>query len=136
MSFCPENTQIVINNPPFLATNGGVSWSIFGKNSYICAEQQQIRMKFTFRKGCKVREIAGENVVILQGSHVSDMTRIIALNESSLLLWNELYGKEFCLQDVVDTLLGNYDVDAETATADAGKWVDKLLECGLVLKSE
>ena len=52
-------------------------------------------MKFTFRKGCKVREIAGENVVILQGNHVSDMTRIIALNESSLLLWNELYGKEF-----------------------------------------
>lgn len=109
-----------------------VGEAILEKTRIFAPNIQHIPMKFTFKKGCKVREIAGENVVIMQGSHVSDMTRIIALNESSLLLWNELYGKEFCRQDVVDTLLGNYDVERETADRDAGKWIDKLIECGLV----
>ena len=32
----------------------------------------------------KVREMAGQHVVIIQGKHGEDMTRIISLNESSL----------------------------------------------------
>ena len=48
-----------------------------------------------FKEGYKVRDIAGEHVVIMQGRFGSDMTRVIALNETSLLLWNELQGKEF-----------------------------------------
>ena len=37
----------------------------------------------------KVREIAGEHVVIMQGRYGADMTRVISLNESALFLWNE-----------------------------------------------
>ena len=44
----------------------------------------------------KVREIAGEHVVIMQGRYGADMTKVISLNESSLFLWNELAGREFC----------------------------------------
>ena len=44
-----------------------------------------------FKEGYKVRSMAGENVVIMQGTAGSDMTRIISLNDSSLLLWNESY---------------------------------------------
>ena len=43
----------------------------------------------------KVREMAGENVVIMQGKGTSDLTRIISLNESALYLWGEVEGKEF-----------------------------------------
>lgn len=49
------------------------------------------------RQGYKVREIAGENVVIMQGKAGADMTRIITFNDSALLLWNELQGKDFGL---------------------------------------
>ena len=45
--------------------------------------------------------MAGENVVIMQGTAGSDMTRIISLNNSSLLLWNELQDKEFEVYAVV-----------------------------------
>ena len=38
------------------------------------------------KQGCKVREIAGENVVIMQGQHGADFTRIFTLNDSALLL--------------------------------------------------
>ena len=80
----------------------------------------------------KVRQIAGENVVILQGRGDSDMTQIIALNESSLLLWNGLEGKEFVTEDVALLLCENYEVADEVATADAQAWVERMQECGLV----
>lgn len=84
-----------------------------------------------FKAGYKVRSMAGENVVIMQGAAGSDMTRIISLNDSSLLLWNELQGKEFDVQDAVEILLANYKVDVETAERDVAAWLNKLQECGL-----
>ena len=85
-----------------------------------------------FKEGYKVRSIAGENVVIMQGSAGSDMTRIISLNDSSLLLWNELQGKEFEVADVANILISTYEIDSETAERDAKAWVEKLAECGLI----
>ena len=85
-----------------------------------------------FKKGYKVRSMAGENVVIMQGKGGSDMTRIISLNDSSLLLWNELQGKEFEVADVAALLVEAYKIDNEMAERDAKAWVEKLAECGLV----
>ncbi len=80
----------------------------------------------------KVRDIAGEHVVIMQGRFGSDMTRVIALNETSLMLWNELQGKEFDADDVKQLLIDNYEVDEATAERDAKAWIEKLEECNLV----
>ena len=85
-----------------------------------------------FKEGYKVRSMAGENVVIMQGKAGSDMTRIISLNDSSLLLWNELQGKEFEVEDVAKILVDAYEIDAEIAERDAKAWVEKLQECGLI----
>ena len=84
-----------------------------------------------FKKEYKVRSMAGENIVIMQGTAGSDMTRIISLNDSSLLLWNELQGKEFEVSDVANILTSNYEIDTETAMRDAAAWIAKLSECGL-----
>ena len=89
-------------------------------------------MIMRFKEGYKVRSMAGENVVIMQGTAGSDMTRIISLNDSSLLLWNALQGKEFEVSDVATLLIEEYGIDNDTATADAQAWVNKLAECGLV----
>lgn len=85
-----------------------------------------------FKEGYKVREIAGEHVVIMQGRFGVDMTRVIALNETSLLLWNSLSDKEFTVETVKQTLLDNYEIDEQTASHDAEAWVKQLEECGLV----
>ena len=76
--------------------------------------------------------MAGENVVIMQGTVGSDMTRIISLNDSSLLLWNELQDKEFEVADVANILVENYGIDLATAERDAKAWVEKLQECNLI----
>ena len=85
-----------------------------------------------FKEGYKVREIAGENVIIKQGRFGADMTRVIALNATSLLLWNELQGKEFSANDITKILTDNYEVEEAVGAADAAKWIEKLNECGLV----
>jgi SOS response regulatory protein OraA/RecX len=53
----------------------------------------------------KVREMAGEHVIIMQGKHGSDLTKIISLNESALYLWGELCGKEFDVESVASLLV-------------------------------
>ena len=84
------------------------------------------------KQGYKVREIAGENVVIMSGIQGADMTRIITLNESALLMWNTLYEKDFSVVDAQRVLLENYQVEDSVALADAQKWIAKLQEAGLV----
>lgn len=75
--------------------------------------------------------MAGENVVIMQGNAGSDMTRIISLNETSLLLWNKLQGRDFEVADVAALLIEEYGIDTKTAETDAKAWVNKLVESGL-----
>lgn len=84
------------------------------------------------RESYKVREIAGEHVVIMQGRYGADMTRVISLNDSSLYLWNELQGREFDLRDVVRLLTLRYEVDEATAARDAEAWIGQLRECKLI----
>ena len=103
--------------------------ALFSKKISIFAANW-ITMKF--KEGYKVREIAGEHVVIMQGRFGVDMTRVIALNESSLLLWNELQGKEFSVEDVKQVLLDNYEVEEAVAARDAEAWIAKLAECNLI----
>lgn len=80
----------------------------------------------------KVREMAGEHVVIMQGRYGVDMTRVISLNETSLYLWESLQGREFEVEDVVRLLTDRYEVDPQTARRDAEAWVKKLKTCQLV----
>jgi hypothetical protein len=80
----------------------------------------------------KVREMAGEHVVIMQGKFGTDMTRIISLNESALYLWNAIYEVDFSVDTVANLLAEHYGIDDEVALRDAARWVEKLDDCGLL----
>ena len=84
------------------------------------------------KQGCKLREIAGENVVIMQGLQGADFTQIITLNDSAVILWDAVLEKEFTVEDVAKVLTDNFDVDSATALRDAENWVAKLQECNLL----
>ena len=79
-----------------------------------------------------MREIAGENVVIMQGRQGADFTQIITLNDSAVVLWNAVEEKEFTVEDAAKALTDNFDVDEATTLQDAERWVAKMKECGLV----
>ena len=74
-------------------------------------------MRFDERK--KVRTVAGENIVIMQADGEADMTKVVALNESAMLVYEQLKGKEFAVADVARVLTNEYEVDEATALADA-----------------
>lgn len=82
----------------------------------------------------KVRDIAGEKVVIMQGRLGADLTRIIQLNGSSVWLLEQLTDRDFEVADVVELLTSRYDVDEQTATADAAKWVEQLHQHKMVIE--
>ena len=81
----------------------------------------------------KVRTVAGENIVMMQGVDGTDMTRVVALNESALLLFNRLSGREFEVDDVVRVLTDEYEVNEADARKDAEAWVDEMKKNALVL---
>ena len=56
----------------------------------------------------------------------------LALNDSSLYLWEALGGKDFTTGDAAALLLERYDVDEATAQRDAEAWAAKLAECGVL----
>lgn len=85
-------------------------------------------MKIDQRK--KVREVAGEHIVIMQGE--VDMTHVVALNETALWLYQQLVGREFGVADVAQLLTEEYDVDEPTAQRDAEAWVAEMKQEGLI----
>lgn len=85
-------------------------------------------------KGLKIREMAGEHVVILQGRYGADMTHVVTLNDSACMLFNELQNKEFDVEDAAALLVGQYGIDTDTARHDAAAWVEKLRSAGLILE--
>lgn len=85
------------------------------------------------KEGLTVKSIAGEQVLIMQGRVGVDMTKLIAFNETSVWLWNELCGKDFTVEDVTKLLMSRYTVDRAVAEADAHAWVEQLLDCKAIL---
>lgn len=80
----------------------------------------------------KLREIAGETIIVNQGASGVDMTRIISLNSSAKLLYEQLADQEFTLEDAAKVLVDTYGIEADKALVDAGKWVDALKNCKVI----
>lgn len=88
-------------------------------------------MRFDERK--KVRTVAGENIVIMQADGEADMTKVVALNESAMLVYEQLKDKEFAVADVACVLTDGYEVDEATAMADAEELVASMRREHLII---
>ncbi len=76
------------------------------------------------RKELTVQKVGGENVILLQGRHGLDTTRIVSLNDTSLWLWNRFAGEDnFTEADVAAALIAEWGIDSDRAVADAAAWV-------------
>ena len=79
-----------------------------------------------------LREIAGEKVVVKQGTHGVDMTKIISFNESAAALWENFFNKDFTAEDAAEFLQQRYGIDTALASKDSQVWINKLVECGAI----
>lgn len=83
------------------------------------------------KEGYKIRRVAGENLVIMQGENEADMTKVISLNDTAEWLWKQVEGKDFTLLDLVSLLQSRFEVNSHRALADAEIWVKELSKCSV-----
>ena len=76
------------------------------------------------KDGFVLRQIAGQSVV-LPGGGVLDLNVMITLNDTGAFLWKKLQS-ETSEALLVSALLGEYDVDAETAHKAVVAFIEKL----------
>ncbi len=84
------------------------------------------------KPGFNIREVCGENIIVAEGEENIDFSNIISMNESSAYLWNSVKDKDFTPEDLADLLTQEYEVDDETALADAKTVSNQWIEAGIV----
>ena len=82
----------------------------------------------------KLREIAGETVVVQLGKVGADLTKIISHNSSAKYLYEEFLGRDFTIEEVAAALVEHYGIDSERAEKDASRWVNDLMDCSVIIK--
>lgn len=86
------------------------------------------------KKGFRLRNICGENIIVAEGVENIDFSRIISMNESSAYLWKKVEGQDFTEKDLTDYLTEEYDVGEETAQKDVTTLIAKWLDAGIISK--
>ncbi len=80
----------------------------------------------------KLREMAGETIIVNQGETGADLTRIISLNKSARRLYERLNGRTFTVEDAAGVLTETYGIDEQQALRDATAWVEELKRCKVI----
>lgn len=83
------------------------------------------------KNGFLLRQVADNHVVVPVGSQAVDFRCVITLNEVGAFLW-KLLEQDCTTADLVEALLGEYDVTADIATADVERFVTALYEKNLL----
>lgn len=83
------------------------------------------------KDGFLLRQVAGQTVVLPTGGDL-DLNMMITLNDTGAFLWEHLQN-ETDEQALVNALLAEYDVDADTAARCVADFVKKLDDNGFLL---
>ena len=80
-----------------------------------------------------LRQVADEYLVIPVGEAALKVKGLIGLSESGSLLYRRL--QDGCTEeDLVRTLLAEYDIDAGTARADTRSFLDQMRRMGILIE--
>ena len=80
----------------------------------------------------KLRTIAGETIIVKQGSRDLDLTHIIYLNSSAKFLYESFIGKDFNEEEVAKLLATTFHISKERAENDAKIRVESMKECQVI----
>lgn len=78
--------------------------------------------------GFEVRNVCGENIVVAMGEHNIDFSHVIALNETSLLIWKMLEKGVEGIDEIVKAIMDDYEVDETICKADVQTILDQLAQ--------
>ena len=78
-----------------------------------------------------MRTICGQQVVSAEGSSNVNFSKLVRLNDTAAFLFERFNGKEFTPEDMSAALQEAYEVDPDTALADAKALCEKWAEIGI-----
>ncbi|MBQ8309698.1 MAG: PqqD family protein [Clostridia bacterium] len=87
----------------------------------------QINKDFTIQK------VGASYVAVPVGETSKTFHGMVRLNETGAFLWKQMAGKDCTEADLVDALLGEYDVAREIAERDVHRVVEQLKENGILV---
>ncbi|WP_312789799.1 PqqD family protein [Sphingobacterium sp.] len=79
-----------------------------------------------------LRTIGSDHLIVDPSQDMVDLSTVYTLNSSAAWLWEELKGKEFTMDTIVELLCENYDVSKEQAQSDAEILLQDFQKQGLV----
>lgn len=78
-----------------------------------------------------LRNVAGSYVVLPMGASSAKFSGMLKLNETGVFLWENLK-KEISEDDLVNTMLSEYNVGADQAKEDVKEFLDTLRSAGVL----
>lgn len=85
-----------------------------------------------FKSSFELRDICGEKVLIANGVENIDFGALVHLNSTAADIFTHFSRQEFSLDDAIQYVVGEYDIDTETAEADINKLIKSLTEVGII----
>jgi len=82
----------------------------------------QINKDFTIQK------VGSSYVAVPVGETSKHFHGMVRLNETGAFLWNKMAEKDCTEEELVEAILGEYEIDRETAAADVHRIVEQLCE--------
>ncbi|MNJ97039.1 hypothetical protein D3C87_147770 [compost metagenome] len=79
-----------------------------------------------------MRTIGSDHLIVDPSQDMVDLSTVYTLNSSAAWLWEELKGKEFNTDTIVELLVENYEVSKEQAQADAAILLEDFQKQGLL----
>jgi len=83
-------------------------------------------------EGLVLRPLGQQYIVTGDGLSPVDFSKVVSLNATAAYLWDKLKGRDFVAQDMADLLTERFDVDAQTALADAEHLLEAWRQAGLL----
>ena len=84
------------------------------------------------KDGFVLRELGDQFIVSPEGLDVLDSGKMFSLNEPAAYLWQQVQGKDFTEEILVQLLIAEYDVPEQTAREDVASLVEVLKASGVV----
>ncbi len=127
----------IINNVPIYRMFGGMDESLVIYTHHLLfdpmgmkqieevASDMRIKGEFT------VRNIMDEHIVMPVNESINSFNGALVLNEVSEFIWNHMK-ESISKEDLLGLVLGEFDVDRETASKDLDSFLQKMREIGVL----
>lgn len=83
------------------------------------------------KEGLMVRKFGEKYIVVAVGKMADDLHSLITMNSSGLFIWKQLEsGAEY--DSLLNSLLNEYEIDADTARSDLDSFLNNARNAGLL----